>query len=120
MKTGFCTDQVHMIELHDIFVPSNTSASDASSTDNSSSNNSTYYSPSSSTSPLSISDKFLEELQLPMEYCDMNNNMLMWDEDYFRSWDLLISDDWDRQVTIDPLMNGEPDNDFGRTIWDLS
>lgn len=109
-----------MIELHDIFVPSNTSASDASSTDNSSSNNSTYYSPSSSTSPLSISDKFLEELQLPMEYCDMNNNMLMWDEDYFRSWDLLISDDWDRQVTIDPLMNGEPDNDFGRTIWDLS
>ncbi|XWS47540.1 hypothetical protein CRYUN_Cryun14cG0161100 [Craigia yunnanensis] len=88
---GFCTDEVPLIEPHEILVPNcapSTSSSSSSSCD---------------------SSKFLEELQLPdFEWpsdCNTssnNNNLSLWDDD-FSSWDLLTSDDSDRKLALDLL-----------------
>ncbi|XP_022759923.1 protein ODORANT1-like [Durio zibethinus] len=79
---GFCTDEVPLIEPHEILVPCSA--------------------PSNSSSSFSSCDssKFLEELQFPdfgwpSDYnnssCN-NNNLSLWDDD-FSSWDWLINDD---------------------------
>ncbi|XVF71386.1 hypothetical protein PTKIN_Ptkin12aG0033500 [Pterospermum kingtungense] len=100
---GFCTDEVPLIEPHEILVP----AACAPST-------------SSSSTSSSDSSKFLEELQFPdfewpsdynINNCNNNNNnnnnnnivgnnLSVWDED-FSSWDLLINDGSDRNLVLD-------------------
>lgn len=87
-NNGFCTDEVPLVEPHEIVVPSSSTSSSSSSSSNSSSN-------------------FLEDLELPDfewpsdHYNNSNsnnsnnnniNNMCLWDED-FNVWDLLINDD---------------------------
>ncbi|XVE78632.1 hypothetical protein DITRI_Ditri13aG0161800 [Diplodiscus trichospermus] len=87
---GFCTDEVPLIEPHEILVPNcapSTSSSSSSSCD---------------------SSKLLEELHFPdFEWpsdCNTSNNndnnMRLWDDD-FSSWDLLINDDSDRNLAPD-------------------
>ncbi|XP_022769989.1 protein ODORANT1-like [Durio zibethinus] len=93
---GFCTDEVPLIEPHEILVPSapSTTSSSSSSCD---------------------SSKFLEELQFPdfewpSDYntssCNnsnnISNNLSFWD-DYFGGWDLIINDDSDRNPALGSL-----------------
>ncbi|XWS30841.1 hypothetical protein CRYUN_Cryun23aG0025400 [Craigia yunnanensis] len=91
---GFCTDEVPLIEPHEILVPCapSTSSSSSSSCD---------------------SSKFLEELEFldfewPSDYNtssfnnNISNNLSLWDDDLI-SWDLLINDDTDRKLALDSL-----------------
>lgn len=97
---NFCTDEVPLIEPHEILVPNN------------------YYAPSTSTSSSSSSSSssdsskaFLEELHFsdfewPSTDCNTNNNNILslWNDDDFSStWDLLINndDDSDRKLGLD-------------------
>ncbi|XWS75595.1 hypothetical protein CRYUN_Cryun01aG0104300 [Craigia yunnanensis] len=107
---GFCTDEVPLIEPHEILVPCAPSTSSSSSCCDSS--------------------KFLEELQFPdfewpSDYntssCNNNisNNLSLWDED-FNSWDLLINDDSDRKLALDSLSSPliqRPRMGFGQDSW---
>ncbi|XWS36889.1 hypothetical protein CRYUN_Cryun20dG0124000 [Craigia yunnanensis] len=106
---GFCTDEVPLIEPHEILVPN--CAPSTSSSSSSSFN----------------SSKFLEELQLPdFEWpsdCNTssnnNNNLSLWDDD-FSSWDLLINDVNDRKLALDsspsPLIQC-PRMGFDKDFW---
>lgn len=106
---GFCTDEVPLIQPHEILVPSASAAAAATST-------------SSSSTSSSDSSKFLEELQFPdfewpvsdcnTSNCNNNNNddnnnnninLSLWDGDDFSSWDLLINDDSDRKLVLDSV-----------------
>ncbi|XP_021296684.1 protein ODORANT1 [Herrania umbratica] len=91
MNNGFCTDEVPLIEPHEILVPAcapSTSSSSSSSSD---------------------SSKFLEELKFPdLEWPsdyntssnnnnNNNNSLSLWEDD-FSCWDLLINDDSDTSM----------------------
>lgn len=90
MNNNFCTDDVPLIEPHEILVPCSTSTTPSSSCSYSSEN--------------SFNNKFLEEWQFQdFEWADasdnygsINNNinMSLWD-DHLSNWDLLINDDDD-------------------------
>ncbi|XVF31657.1 hypothetical protein REPUB_Repub17cG0010200 [Reevesia pubescens] len=116
---GFCTDEVPLIEPHEILVPSS-----APST-------------SSSSSSSSDSSKFLQELQFPdfewpSDYntssnnnnnnININNNLSLWDDD-FSSWDLLINDDEiDKKLDLDSLSSPLipcPRMSFDQDSWDI-
>lgn len=87
VMNGFCTDEVPLIEPHEILVSCAPSSSSSSSS--------------------STCSNFLEDLELPdFEWpCDDNNmNMCLWDDD-FNAWDLLINDDngdGDMKESVDP------------------
>ncbi|XVF81861.1 hypothetical protein PTKIN_Ptkin15bG0189500 [Pterospermum kingtungense] len=108
---GFCTDEVPLIEPHEILVPN--------------------YAPSTSSSSTSSScdsSKFLEEFQFPdFEWptgCNTssnnnNNIMSLWDDD-FSSWDLLINDESDRKLALDSLSSPQvqcPRMGFDQDSW---
>ncbi|OIW14160.1 hypothetical protein TanjilG_21300 [Lupinus angustifolius] len=88
----FCIDEVPIIEPNKILVPYAPSTS--TSTTSSSSSNSTNF----------IEDFLLQDFELSHKHnendiinsIDNNNSsMALWDEDFMRSWDLLIKDDDD-------------------------
>ncbi|CBI33476.3 unnamed protein product, partial [Vitis vinifera] len=87
IMNGFCTDEVPLIQPHEILVPCDPTSSTSSSSSSSS----------------SASSMILEDLQfLDFDWhCDYNNDLGFWD-DAFTSWDLFIDDDGDRKLTIDP------------------
>lgn len=87
ITNGFCTDEVPLIQPHEILVPSDP-ASSTSSTSSSSS---------------SASSILLEDLQfLDFDWhCDYGDNMSFWD-DSISCWDLFANDDGDRKLTLDP------------------
>lgn len=105
INNGFCTDEVPLMEPHEIVVASSSLSSATTTT--------------SSSSSSSKSSNFLENLQLipdfewpPCEYYGNDNNggnnagtMRLWDDDYFNGWDLLINNDDDaytKQINVDP------------------
>ncbi|RDX78070.1 Protein ODORANT1, partial [Mucuna pruriens] len=110
----FCTDEVPIIEPNEILVPSAPSTSPTTTTSSSST--------STSSSSYSNSSDFLEDLLLPdFDWSDNNidnNNcsMALWDDDFIRSWNLLINDDHDdgdtKQVFDAPI------NQYPRVIMD--
>ncbi|GMI73427.1 myb domain protein 43 [Hibiscus trionum] len=97
---GFCTDEVPLIEPHEILLPAAPSTSSSSS---------------SSSSSCTNSSKFLEDLHYfpadfawPSDYTTTDtdsNNLSLWDIDDFSSWDLLINNDGDsdRKLHFDSL-----------------
>ncbi|KAH7533782.1 transcription factor MYB20 [Ziziphus jujuba] len=97
---GFCTDEVPLIEPHEIVVP----CAPSSSTTSTSSSSSSSFSSSNSSSNNFLEDLELPDFEWPSDYNNNNsnnntnnnnnniNNMCLWDED-FNIWDLLINDD---------------------------
>nr|URY18953.1 MYB protein [Zanthoxylum bungeanum] len=93
MNNNFCTDDVPLIQPHEILVPC-LSSSSSSSTSSASTSSCSYSSDN-------LSNKFLEEWQFQdfdwtaaYDNHDIYNNinMSLWDDD-FSIWDLLINDD---------------------------
>ncbi|XP_022728015.1 protein ODORANT1-like [Durio zibethinus] len=91
-NNGFCTDEVPLIQPHEILVPNcapSTSSSSSSSCD---------------------SSMFLEEFQFPdfgwPSGCNTssnnNNDLSLWDDD-FSIWDLLVNDDSDKKQALNSL-----------------
>ncbi|EXC20625.1 Protein ODORANT1 [Morus notabilis] len=112
VNNGFCTDEVPLIEPHEIVVSSSTTSSSSSLSSSSSSDSPNY---------------FLEDLQLPdFEWpssCDYGDNrvgdgsgMGLWDEEYFNGWDLLMEDDGDhdRKQIVDIVPPNQ--SPFPRTV----
>ncbi|KAK7301941.1 hypothetical protein RJT34_12818 [Clitoria ternatea] len=114
----FCTDEVPIVEPNDILVPCAPSTSSASPS-----------SSSSTSSTNSSSNNFLQDLLLSdFEWSDTyndnnidnsnnnNSNMALWDDDFIRSWNLLMNDNNDdgdgKQVFDAPL------NQYPRMIMD--
>lgn len=89
-NSSFCTDDVPLIEPHEIIVPNCVPSTSSSSC-------------SSNYSLSDHSSNFLEEWQLPADFEWPNINIGLWDDD-FSSWDLLINDDVDRKAAtfVDP------------------
>ncbi|XP_044468803.1 transcription factor MYB20-like [Mangifera indica] len=83
-NSSFCTDDVPLIEPHEIVVPS-TSSSSCSSNHSSSDH----------------SSNFLDEWQLPADFQWLNRNISLWDDDFSSCWDLLINDEVDRGMAFD-------------------
>ncbi|XP_027334161.1 transcription factor MYB20-like [Abrus precatorius] len=109
LMNGFCTDEVPIIEPNEIIIPCAPSTSSATTSSSSSSSN---------------SSNFLEDLLLPdFEWSDnyndnnidnnnetSNSSMALWDDDFIRSWNLLINDDddCDRKQVFDAPLNQHP------------
>ncbi|XP_031252825.1 transcription factor MYB20-like [Pistacia vera] len=89
-NSSFCTDDVPLIEPHEIIVPNCVPSTSSSSS-------------SSNYSSSDHSSNFLEEWQFPADFEWPNINIDLWDDD-FSSWDLLINDDVDRKAAtfVDP------------------
>ncbi|XP_061342869.1 transcription factor MYB20-like [Gastrolobium bilobum] len=116
----FSTDEVPIIEPDEIPVPCVPSISSTST--------------SSSSSSSSNSSNFLEDLLLPdFEWShnynnntidnnkDNNNtNMALWDDDFIRSWDLLVNDDndGDRKQVFDAALYQYPRMIMDSESWD--
>ncbi|XP_044478721.1 transcription factor MYB20-like [Mangifera indica] len=83
-NSSFCTDDVPLIEPHEIVVPS-TSSSSCSSNHSSSDH----------------SSNFLDEWQLPADFQWLNMNISLWDDDFSSCWDLFINDEVDRRMAFD-------------------
>ncbi|KAL4377478.1 hypothetical protein GQ457_02G006160 [Hibiscus cannabinus] len=81
---GFCTDEVPLIEPHEILVP-NCAPSTSSS------------SPSSSSCHSSV---FLEELQQFPDFEWPSNGLSLWDDD-FSIWDFVMNDESDKKLALD-------------------
>ncbi|KAI4299602.1 hypothetical protein L6164_033045 [Bauhinia variegata] len=117
INNGFCTDEVPIIEPHEILMPCASAYSSASS--------------SSSSSP--SSSNFLQDLQLPdfvwsCDYSDsniiesnMNNGSVgLWDDDFLSSLDLLLNEDvgdGDRKQVLDAQLNHCPRMVMDQTSW---
>ena len=100
INNGFCTDEVPIIEPHEILMPCEAKSSSSTC---------------SSSSSSSSSSNFLQDLQLPdFEWScnynnhsnvenDTNNNVeLLWDDDLISTWDFLFNDDDnDKKQVID-------------------
>nr|QIG55708.1 MYB transcription factor [Paeonia suffruticosa] len=99
---GFCTDEVPLIEPHEILVPN---CDPSLSTSSSSSSSSSCY-----------SSKILEDLQFPSFDWHCDNNMGFWDDD-LSNWDLLISDDGDRKLTADPPLTQYTPSVLDQDSW---
>ncbi|OIW04449.1 hypothetical protein TanjilG_32641 [Lupinus angustifolius] len=104
VMNGFCTDEVPIIEPHEILVPCIPSSS---STSTSSSN----------------STNFLEELQLPdfewsCNYNSVNNNMELWDDDddFIISLNFLINGG-DKKQVFDAPHNQYPKMAMDSESW---
>ncbi|KAE9598808.1 hypothetical protein Lal_00022580 [Lupinus albus] len=105
----FCIDEVPMIESNKILVPYTPSTS--TSTTSSSSSNSTNF----------IEDFLLQDFELShMHNGNENNNssMALWDEDFMRSWDLLIKDDDSRKEVFDCSLSQYPRIVVDSESWD--
>ncbi|GMN28457.1 hypothetical protein TIFTF001_002061 [Ficus carica] len=96
-NNGFCTDEVPLMEPHEIVVSSSTTSSSSSSASSSSS-----------------SKLFLDDLQLPdfewLSSCDYGDNgggdrsgIRLWDDEYFNGWDLLMEADGEGNQTVDTI-----------------
>ncbi|XP_062107614.1 transcription factor MYB20-like [Humulus lupulus] len=128
INNGFCTDEVPLMEPHEINVVSSSSAATTTSYSSSSS--------SSSSTTSSSSSNFLEDLQLMPDFewppSDYGNNINggsttttssamtgFWDDqaDYFNSWDLLIDDDVDRKQILDPSLTQGPETVLDHEYW---
>ena len=121
LMNEFCTDEVPIIESNEILVPSAPSSTSPTTTTTTSSSTST------SASSNSNSSNFLEDLLLPdFEWSDdyndtnfdnnNNSSMALWDDDFIRSWNLLINDDdgdGDRKQVFEA-----PINQYPRVIMD--
>ncbi|KAG4168973.1 hypothetical protein ERO13_A12G057300v2 [Gossypium hirsutum] len=99
---GFCTDEVPLIEPHEILIPGPAAPSTSSSSSSSSSSSTTH------------SPNFLQQFHyFPADFewpSDNNtnktdsNNLSLWDTDDFSGWDLLINDDNnDTKLALDSL-----------------
>jgi myb proto-oncogene protein len=99
---GFCTDEVPLIEPHEMLVPGGPSPSSTSSSSSYGSNN------------------ILDELLLPDFEWPLNNvDIGLWDDD-LSSWDLLISDvdSGRKQATMfDPFLNQCPRTVLDQDYW---
>ncbi|KAK9271598.1 hypothetical protein L1049_001960 [Liquidambar formosana] len=102
VMNGFCTDEVPLIEPHEILVPCDIPSSSTSSSSSSSSG----------------SSNLLEDLQFPSFdwHCDYNNSMGFWDDD-FSNWDLLISDDSDTNLAANPPLSQYPKMLLDQESW---
>ncbi|GAV76692.1 Myb_DNA-binding domain-containing protein [Cephalotus follicularis] len=99
MDSGFCIDDVPLIEPHEILAPCAPSASSSSRNSYGSSNN------------------ILGDLEIPdFEWLSDYNNMILWDDD-LSSWDLLINDDGDSQLAYDPPRNQCPRMVLDQYTW---
>ncbi|KAA8530673.1 hypothetical protein F0562_005393 [Nyssa sinensis] len=98
INNGFCTDEVPLIESHEILI--DPCAPSLSTSPSSSSSSSSYYYGGSS-------NYILEDLQLPTFdwNCEYANSMDLWDYHYFSCLDLLINDDSDRNKTVEHSSN---------------
>ncbi|XP_059623208.1 transcription factor MYB20-like [Cornus florida] len=98
INNGFCTDEVPLIEAHEILVPCAPSSS--SSTSSSSSSSYSY----------GGSSNIFEELGFPnfdfsildLDNTNVNNMGCFWDDDDFTNLDLLINCDSDWNITVEP------------------
>ncbi|XP_042506117.1 transcription factor MYB20-like [Macadamia integrifolia] len=89
---SFCTDEVPLIEPHEILIPSGPSSS-------------------TSTSSFSSSSGMPEEMQFSsLEWPEYYNNISIWDD--FNFWDLLC-EDGDKILAVDPSLN-----QFSRLVFD--
>ncbi|XP_043694851.1 transcription factor MYB20-like isoform X2 [Telopea speciosissima] len=95
---SFCTDEVPLIEPHEILVPNCGPSSSTSST-------------SSSSVSSGISSGFIEDMQFSSLEWPEYTNMTIWDE--FNYWDLICSEDDDRKLANDSALN-----QFQRVVFD--
>ncbi|GMI69019.1 myb domain protein 20 [Hibiscus trionum] len=101
---GFCTDEVPLIEPHEILVHNSAPSTSSSS-------------PSSSSCHSSL---FLEELQhfpgfeWPSDHYSASNGLSLWDDD-FNIWDFVMNDESDKKLAFDhslssPLIQFDQDS----------
>ena len=90
IMNGFCTDEVPLIQPHEMLVQCDPTSSTSSS------------SSSSSSASTSMILEYLQFLDFDLQCDDYSNNMCLWDDAFMPNLDLLISDDGDGKLTLDP------------------
>ncbi|KAL6959596.1 hypothetical protein U1Q18_039750 [Sarracenia purpurea var. burkii] len=129
VNNGFCTDEVPLIELHEInLVPSRSAPSPASTTTTSSSSSSFCSSFSSSSSSSSSSHDGnsstileVEGLDLELPNFELQCDLGFWDDDFTRTLDLIINGDGGDSYSDrnNETIHEEPPTQFSRMVLDL-
>lgn len=110
VNNEFCTDEVPLIEPHEILVPCDPSLSTSSSASSS----------SSSSLENGESMNIIEDMQFWPTFdwqSDYINDMGFWDDNDFHILDLLMNDDSDSNVTAQPTLTQCPNMVFDDESW---